>query len=76
MFTILFLLLLLGLMFPKPVGSLLNGITSVTGKILYPFTIGLLKAIGMILKWVFNALWGILQWFTGMIARLFDAIRF
>lgn len=72
--TVLLLLLFAYMFIPKPTSRLLEGIMSLIGKFLYPFTIGLFKAILFILKGTFQLLWELLQWFARGATRMFDTL--
>lgn len=76
MITILLLLFVLGLMFPKPIKSLLNTSSSIIGKVLYPFLIGFAKVVGIMLKKTIQVIGSIIDWIIKLIVMLFDRIRF
>ena len=76
MITILLLLFILGLMFPKPIKSLLNTSSSIIGKVLLAFSTGLIKVLGKIFKKTIQIIGSIIDWIIKIIVMLFDRIRF
>lgn len=76
MTALIFLLILSGIVFPNPTKEFLRIIISIMGKILYPFTKGVVKILGAILKKIVQIIADILNWLLQKIGMFFDNLRF